>query len=123
MNPHDRATISLAMKPFFEKALIRPLRSNVGSRMLSVTTIELVVVESLLPKSIVQDQLGALNWIKTNNMMKITSKEQGFNNKQALVYSHNLFLTYLVYLIYIPYFKTLLFLCNIIHSLVYFLTK
>ena len=123
MNPPDKATISLAVKPFFEKALIRPLRSNVGSGMLPVTAAELAVVESLLPKSTVQDQLGALSWIKINDMIKMISKEQGFNNNQTLVYSHNLFLTYLVYLIYIPYFKTLLFLCNIILSLVYFLNQ
>ena len=49
------------MKLFFEKALIRPLRSNVGNRMLPVTTIELAVAESILPKSIVQDQLVAHN--------------------------------------------------------------
>ena len=76
--------------------------------MLELTAAELAVMESLLPKSTGQLQIGALSWIKTNNMMQMTSKEQGFNNEVniALTCCHNLYLhfNYEVYLIYVQFF-------------------
>lgn len=58
----ERATISLAVKPLFEKAVMRPLRFKVGAGMLELAALKLAVVESLLPKRTVQ--LGPPSWEK-----------------------------------------------------------
>ncbi len=53
-NPPDRATISLTMKPLFEKFLISSLRLDDGGGRLETASFKLAVVESLLPNSTVQ---------------------------------------------------------------------
>jgi hypothetical protein len=45
----ERATNSLAVRPLFEKEVIRPLRFKVGAGMLELASLALEVVESLLP--------------------------------------------------------------------------
>ena len=55
----DRATISLALKPLFVKAEMRPLRFKVGAGMLLLAALKLAVVESLLPNLTIQ--LGPLS--------------------------------------------------------------
>jgi hypothetical protein len=49
VNLPERATISLAVRPLFEKEVRRPLRSNVGAGMLELASLATEVVESLLP--------------------------------------------------------------------------
>lgn len=53
-NIPERATISLAVKPLFEKEEIRPVRFKVGAGILLFAALKLAVVESLLPSKTVQ---------------------------------------------------------------------
>lgn len=50
----ERATISLALKPLFEKEEMIPLRFKVGAGMSLLAVLKLAVVESLLPNWTVQ---------------------------------------------------------------------
>ena len=65
----ERATISLALKPLFEKEEMIPLRFKVGAGMSLLAVLKLAVVESLLPNWTVQ--LGPPNWNKSISLSNV----------------------------------------------------
>lgn len=50
-NSPERATISLAVRPLFEKDEMRALRLEAGEGRLEFAALKLAVVESLLPNN------------------------------------------------------------------------